>query len=216
MSIEKFPQSLTVSYNDWMNNGYGDARDRYEDLADNGQFPHSILISCCDSRVHAHEIFGAQSGQLFMHRNIANFVAPQADAHQNLATASALEYAVNALGVSNVIVMGHTQCGGVKGCHAMCSGQAPELEADDSYVGGWVKNLRPAYERVAKQGGSDDEQVSQLEMQGVVLSLENLMSYSFIADKVKAGDLAIHGLIFDIRSAELKLFDQNTNTFVPL
>ena len=131
-------------------------------------------------------------------------------------TSAAIEYAVTALGVTNLIVMGHTLCGGIQGCHDMCSGKAPELEKTTSFVGRWINILRPTYEEVASEGGTDEEQVKRLEQKGILTSIENLMTFPFISERVEAKQLSLHAVILDISEGTIKQFDESSSCFVPV
>ena len=170
------PTFLTQRYQDWKANTYPQQQARYEDLAENGQKPRAMVISCCDSRVHATALFGVDTGEFFMHRNIANLIPPQETDGANHATAAAMEYAITVLKVSHLIVLGHSKCGGVQGAYSKCAGDAPALEAPSSFVGKWIEFLRPAYDRVVGTGTAESE-VAALERAGVVTSLENAMGY---------------------------------------
>ena len=170
-----------------------------------------MVVSCCDSRIHATEIFGVEQGEFFMHRNIANLVPPYQNDGGPHGTAAALEYGVTALKVPHLIVLGHSQCGGVQGCADMCAGRAPQLEEAGSFVGRWIDALRPAYEKVAHLEGR--EQSLALEHQGVVTSLENLMTYPFIKERVEAGQLELHGLWTDIASGDLMVYAPAKDAF---
>ncbi len=129
------PGYLVQRFNGWRATVYQDNRVWYRRLAESGQHPRAMIISCCDSRVHVTSIFGADEGEFFIHRNVANLVPPyQPDGLQH-GTSAAVEYAVTALKVAHVIVIGHAHCGGVQGCHDMCPGRAPQLEEKSSFVG---------------------------------------------------------------------------------
>ncbi|WGI22169.1 carbonic anhydrase [Amylibacter sp. IMCC11727] len=210
------PSSIANRYLGWRATTYEENQAWYTKLADEGQHPRGMIISCCDSRVHATSMFGADTGEYFMHRNIANLVPPYAPDKDYHGTSAAIEYAVNALRVVNLIVMGHTQCGGVLGCHAMCSGNAPELEKDSSFVGRWMDILRPGYERVVAEGGDEATQITALEKQAILVSLENLMTFPFVKERVESGELALHGVSIDIRSGDLQQYDADSNSFVPV
>jgi carbonic anhydrase len=173
-----------------------------------------MIISCCDSRVHVTSIFGADEGEFFIHRNIANLVPPFADDGGQHGTSAAIEYAVTALKVAHVVVLGHSGCGGVKGCHDMCSGHAPELEESSSFVGRWMDILRPAYDKVSSM--PKEEQGTALEHAAVLTSLENLMSFPFVRDAVEAGNLTLHGLWNDIGNGNLHQYDVEQDAFVPV
>lgn len=207
------PTFLVNRYHGWKATQFQENKAWYSKLADEGQHPRAMVISCCDSRVHVTAIFGAETGEFFIHRNIANLVpkfSPDGDHHGTSAT---IEYAVTELGVTNIIVIGHTNCGGIKGCYDMCSGQAPKLEESSSFVGRWMDILREGYERVAAKGGTEDEQLDMLELEGVLVSLENLMTFPFVADKIKTEELALHGLRIGIRDGELEHYNADAGAF---
>ena len=209
------PGYLVSRYKGWKATTYTDNESWYRHLAADGQHPRAMIISCCDSRVHATSIFGADPGEFFIHRNIASLVPPcEHDGHKH-GTSAAIEYAVTSLKVAHVIVMGHSSCGGVAGCHAMCSGGAPALEESTSFVGRWMDILRPGYERLEK---TDDEEefLRALEKEAVIVSLENLMTFPFVQKSVESGDLTLHGLWKDISSGSLLNYDPSDGGFVPL
>ena len=206
------PNYLIKRYQGWKATTFAENQSWYRRLAEDGQHPRAMIVSCCDSRVHVTSIFGADMGEFFVHRNIANLIPPfkpDGDLH---GTSAAIEYGVTALKVAHLIVIGHSQCGGVAGCHAMCSGEAPDLEDRTSFVGRWLDILRPGYERVAGKAGGADE-VRALEHEAVIISLENLMTFPFIKEAVEAGDLTLHGLWTDIGAGGLMQFDAESRSF---
>ncbi|SNT74923.1 carbonic anhydrase [Paracoccus seriniphilus] len=200
-NVRPLPQYLVGRFHGWKATSYSENSAWYRRLADDGQRPRAMVISCCDSRLHVTSIFGADSGEFFIHRNIANLVPPHAPDGQQHGTSAAVEYAVTALKVAHLIVVGHTNCGGVAGCHAMCSGQAPELEEKSSFVGRWMDILRPGYERIKEL--PQDEQIHALEREAVMISIENLMSFPFVQKAVEDGEMSLHGLVHDIREGIL-------------
>ena len=209
------PGYLAQRYHGWKATGYADNKAWYRRLASDGQRPRAMVISCCDSRVHVTSIFGADQGEFFIHRNIANLVPPYQPDGDHHGTSAAVEYAVNMLNVTHLIVLGHSSCGGVKGCIDMCKGQAPELENPHSFVGRWMDILRPKYELVAEE--SDPEaQAQQLEKHAVMTSLDNLMTFPFIQSRVDDGMLTIHGLWTDIGEGSLEYYNAETQRFQPV
>lgn len=206
------PAYLVQRYHGWKATTFAENHAWYRRLADEGQRPRAMVISCCDSRVHATAIFGVEQGEFFLHRNIANLVPPYAPDGGQHGTSAAIEYAVTALKVAHVIVLGHSSCGGVKGCHDMCRGDAPELEKDSSFVGRWMDILRPGFDRVAEIK-DDAERVRRLEKEAVLVSLENLMSFPFVASAVDAGELSLHGLWTDIGDGTVEQFDATADRF---
>ncbi|SHE29563.1 carbonic anhydrase [Ruegeria intermedia] len=206
------PSYLVQRYHGWKATTYSENQAWYRRLATEGQRPRAMVISCCDSRVHVTSIFGADQGEFFIHRNIANLVPPYEPDGERHGTSAAIEYAVTALKVAHLIVLGHSQCGGVQGCIDMCKGNAPQLEAKESFVGRWMDILKPRFELVAEIDDST-EQARQFERQAVVASLENLMTFPFVESAVKAGELSIHGLWTDIGEGALEFYDPKEKKF---
>ncbi len=206
------PAYLVQRYHGWKATQFAENHAWYRRLADEGQRPRAMVISCCDSRVHVTSIFGADQGEFFIHRNIANLVPPyEPDGNQH-GTSAAVEYAVTALKVAHVIVLGHSQCGGVQGCFDMCEGRAPALEDKTSFVGRWMDILRPGYEAVK----DSPDMPTALEKEAVVVSLRNLMTFPFVKDAVEGGQLTLHGLWTDIGEGGLECFDPKSGKFLPL
>lgn len=214
MNLAKpLPGYLVQRYHGWKATSFKDNEAWYRRLATDGQHPRAMVISCCDSRVHVTSIFGADQGEFFIHRNIANLVPPYEPDGDHHGTSAAIEYAVTVLKVVHVIVLGHSQCGGVKSCIDMCKGNAPELEKKESFVGRWMDILRPKYEEVSSL---EDEryQQSQLEKHAVIISLENLMTFPFISEKVTDGSLSLHGLWTEIAEGGLECYDPAAELFL--
>lgn len=210
MNIAKpLPDEYATRYHAWKSGKFQEKKDLFDRLS-GGQSPHAMIISCCDSRVLLSSIFGAEPGEFFIHRNIANLVPPYRAEGSGDGTSAAIEYGVTALKVPHLIVVGHSACGGVAGCHAKCSGQAPELDDPSSFVGRWIEPLRPAYERTKDREG---DVLRAMELAGVQVSLENLAKYPFVRDAVEAGTLSLHGLWTDIGSGDLLQFDAAADEF---
>ncbi|MDV4143310.1 MULTISPECIES: carbonic anhydrase [Shimia] len=207
------PSYLVQRYQGWKATTYSDNKSWYRHLGILGQHPRAMIISCCDSRVHVTSIFGADQGEFFIHRNIANLVPPYEPDGNRHGTSAAIEYAVTALQVAHLIVLGHSKCGGVQGCIDMCEGNAPALEAKESFVGRWMDTLRPSYEKVA--GIKDQAEKSRaFEKEAVLVSLENLMSFPFVQDRVASGDLTLHGLWHNIAEGGLEAYDPEMGAFL--
>ncbi|MCL7463574.1 carbonic anhydrase [Phaeovulum sp. NW3] len=212
--VRPLPSYLIHRYHGWKATTYSENRTWYRRLAEDGQRPRAMVISCCDSRVHVTSIFGADQGEFFIHRNIANLVPPYNPDGDHHGTSAAVEYAVRALKVAHVIVLGHSQCGGVAGCHDMCTGHAPELEEKTSFVGTWLNLLRPGFERVKDLPA--ERRIEALERESVVISLENLMTFPFVKSALEAGDMTLHGLWTDIGEGGLEQYDPVSGKFIPL
>lgn len=205
------PEYLTTRYHDWTSSTDAENKALLRRLADEGQSPRAMVISCCDSRVHPTAFFGADQGEIFMHRNIASLVPPYDIQGGDSGTPAAIEYGVTALKVSHLIVIGHSQCGGVKGCHDMCNGNAPALEDESSFVGRWIETLRRGYDRLSADGKTVE--IEALEKEAVIVSLENLMTFPFIKAAVENGSLRLHGLWNDIGDSKLEFYDAAENHF---
>ncbi|MBP1806377.1 carbonic anhydrase [Rubellimicrobium aerolatum] len=212
MTARPLPDYLVRRYQGWRATTYAGNRPWYRRLAEEGQRPRAMIVACCDSRVHVASIFGADSGEFFIHRNIANLIPPFAPDGDHHGTSAAVEYAVNALRVAHVIVMGHSQCGGVKGCYDMCAGHAPELLEATSFVGRWMEILRPGFE--ALPPGDDEARVRALEKLSVKVSLENLLTFPFVKAAVEDERLTLHGLWNDIGEGTLEAWDEARDEFV--
>jgi carbonic anhydrase len=212
--IRALPAYLVQRFQGWRATTYTENRAWYRRLASSGQHPRAMVISCCDSRVHVTSIFGADEGEFFIHRNVANLVPPYNPDGEYHGTSAAVEYAVTSLGVAHIVVLGHSNCGGVKGCHDMCRGLAPELEEKTSFVGRWMDILRPGFEKVA--GLPDDTILPALEKQAVLTSLENLLTFPFVKAAVEDDRLTLHGLWTDTGEGGLEQYDPARETFVPV
>ncbi|MBK1637160.1 carbonic anhydrase [Rhodovulum adriaticum] len=213
--ITPLPQYLAQRYHGWRAMSYAENKAWYRRLAEEGQRPRAMVISCCDSRIHVTSIFGADEGEFFIHRNIANVVPPYAPDGDHHGTSAAVEYAVTVLRVANLVVLGHSQCGGVKGCHDMCAGNAPHLEEKTSFVGRWLDILRPTYERNADIA-DEAERLRAMEKEAVLVSLENLMTFPFVREAVEAETLTLHGLWNDIGAGIIESYDPEKDSFQPV
>ena len=214
-AVKPLPTYLVQRYHGWKATTFEDNHSWYRRLASEGQRPRAMVISCCDSRVHVTAMFGAEQGEFFIHRNIANLVPAYLPDGEPHGTSAAVEYAVTALKVAHIIVLGHSSCGGVNACHDMCTGHAPELEESSSFVGRWMDILRPRFEKV-KDISDAEERVALLEREAVMVSIENLMTFPFVQSSVEKGELSLHGLWTDIAEGTLEQFNVVTQSFVKI
>ena len=173
-----------------------------------------LLIGCCDSRAAPETIFDAGPGEIFVVRNIANLVPPFARAAGS-AEAAAIEYAVIALGIAHIVVMGHARCGGIRAfAQSLAAGFEPLSPAN--FVGGWKALVAPAAERLGPPPAEGIDGYCELLCQAsVAQGIANLRSYPFIAAREEAGDLALHGACFDIADGRLLALDQASGAFAP-
>jgi carbonic anhydrase len=168
----------------------------FQSLADTGQRPQALVISCVDSRVDPAVIFDTAPGEMLTVRNVANLVPPYAPDVAYHGTSAALEFAVRVFAVPHVVVLGHELCGGV---HALLEG-APSNARD--FIAPWMSMAESARAR-ALQCATRDERQQCAEHDVIKVSLANLMTFPWIAEPVAAGTLALHGAWFSIRTGEL-------------
>ena len=192
--------ALLEGYRRFRQDHWPEARAEYEALAAKGQKPHTLVVACSDSRADPALIFDAAPGQLFVVRNVANLVPPYEPDGQLHGVSAALEFGVKVLGVSRIVVMGHAHCGGVQ---AMLTG-APDSCRD--FVAPWVAQGSPVVRRVAE--AVEPDQVEGAAEEAVVrLSLDNLRSFPWIAERETAGELKLVGLHFGIADGILRLLN---------
>lgn len=181
--------------------------DLYERLATKGQSPKALMISCADSRVVPEEIMRAQPGDLFVCRNAGNIVPPYAQA--NGGVTSTVEYAVEALGVHDLIVCGHSDCGAMKAL------MNPELMAGMPNVAAWLRHSNAARQVVessyADLGPAEKHRAAALE--NVVVQLMHLRTHPSVAAAVARGNASLHGWYFDIQAGEVLALDGTSGRF---
>jgi len=210
MTIAKLPQYLVDRYKDWKENSFLENKFSYEQLAIDGQKPKGMIISCCDSRVHASSMFGAETGEFFIHRNIANLIPPYNPDGDHHGTSAAIEFAVSALEIPNIIILGHSNCGGIKNGYYLCKGE--NNNNDLIFVNKWLNILQPAYDSL-NQLSDDNQMISQLEKESIKVSIKNLLDFPFIQQALDSKQLSIHGLWNDIGSGELEILAPETMMF---
>ncbi len=189
---------LLEGYRRFRRDRWPERRRLFETLADMGQAPRALVISCADSRVDPGMIFDAAPGELLVVRNVANLVPPYAPDGAYHGTSAALEFAVRVLKVPDILVMGHALCGGVR---AMLEG-APEAS---DFIAPWIGLAARARDRALACADPSDRQLC-CEQETIALSLDNLRSFPWIAESVAAGVLRVTGMHFDIRTGELSQF----------
>ena len=172
---------------------------RYRALAE-GQNPETMIIACCDSRAAPETIFNAGPGELFVLRNVANLVPTfQPDGGQH-GTSAAIEFAVNALGVKNIVIMGHGRCGGIRA--ALDPAGSPLAQGD--FIGKWMSMLAPVADEVSAYTIlTNKERQTMLERLSIRNSINNLRTFPYVQQLEAEGKLAVHGAWFDISTGEL-------------
>ena len=178
-------------------------------LAERGQHPETLFITCSDSRVAPNLITSTEPGDLFIVRNVGN-VVPHVTVPGG--TAAAIEYAVEVLGVSNVIVCGHTHCGAI---NAILN---PETMDRLPFVKRWLAQGDRVRKIVAERYGHLDEAARMLAAveENVLVQLENLRAFPNVAARLDSGQLVMSGWVFDIGSGDVFEFDPHTGQFGPI
>lgn len=186
---------------------FPEQREVFERLAA-GQSPHTLFITCADSRVMPEMMFSAQPGELFVYRNIGNIVPPYAQHVSGVV--AAVEYAVKVLKVQHIVICGHSDCGAMKAL------QHPEKLVDMPSVSGWLKHGDVARQVTAANCGHlhGDDYLRCLTEENVVAQLEHLRTLPAVAVGMANGSLSIHGWVFEIADAKLRLFDGVRGQFV--
>lgn len=176
-----------------------------------GQNPNTLVIACCDSRVDPAILMGCRPGDLFVVRNVAALVPPMENASASDAVMAAVEYGVKHLDVDHVVVMGHSNCGGI---HGLIHPQEVESEA---YIKGWLKLASPVLDDLDHAEIGEDEVLRhrRCEEASILLSIDNLLSYDWVEERVRAGSLKLHALYYDMHDGNLFVWDAVQEDFVP-
>lgn len=189
------------------NSSYEERKKLFSELA-NGQSPEVLFITCSDSRIDPNLVTQTEPGDLFIIRNAGNIVPP----HMRTAggVTASIEFAVSALGVTHIVVCGHSDCGAMKG--ALNPGALTDLP----HVQDWLEHSRGAVEAVrARNGDESADTLLQVTEENVVLQLNHLRTHPAVLAKLATGDVELHGWIYDIEHGSISAFDEETGQFVP-
>ncbi len=214
MPSEKTPeeslQSLAAGVRRFRREVYPQNQDRYEKAVQQPQRPHTLFITCADSRIDPELLTQSGPGDIFVSRNIGNIVPAYG---QMLGGVSAvIEYAVLALEVKQIVVCGHSDCGAMKGLlHPESLTQLPTVSA-------WLKNAETALSIVKARETTPDEQATLRELieQNVLLQVNHLRTHPSVAGRLAQGKLGVHGWVYDIGPGQVNVHDVDSNHFVPL
>ena len=205
---------LIEGYRRFRANQWEEERGRWTELAE-GQSPKVMILSCADSRVDPAQIFDARPGEMFVVRNIAALAPPYETSRGYHGVSAALEFAVTQLNVGEILVMGHGLCGG---CAAALTGQFDDTEPGEGhFIADWVKMLDGARDHVRAQHGElDPSAFLDMEREAVKVSLANLRTFPWIAEREESGDLKLHGAHFSIAEGRLYVLDEAEGDFRPV
>jgi len=184
-------------------------------LAKHGQFPKTLFISCSDSRVIPEMIANSKPGELFVIRNAGNFVSKHNPDIAWDGVAATIEYAVEVLGVKDIIVCGHSECGAIRGLFS------PQVATDPQFaiLSRWLQFGQEAKETTNESlqtGATDAERYTVAEHVSVLYQLDNLLTYPFIKEKVASGKVFLHGWHFNIKTGEVGYYDPLLDQFLSL
>lgn len=175
-----------------------------------GQKPQALLIGCCDSRVDPALLTGCSQGDLFIQRNIANLVPPYHKSNDYHGVSSAIEYAVRHLEVSDIIILGHSHCGGIKALLDSAQGKNA-----GEFISKWISIADSARDKVLDEMADlpSDKQARACEKESILVSLKNLTSYPWINERVAKGQLSLHGWYYNLSTGQLRYYNQLTGEF---
>ena len=206
-------KQLIEGYHRFRETDWAHERERWSELAE-GQSPQVMILSCADSRVDPATIFDARPGEIFVARNIAGLAPPYETSSGFHGVSAALEFAVTQLNVSEILVMGHGMCGG---CAAALTGQFDDTAPGEGhFISDWVHMLDEPSRRVrARHPELDAGAYTDMEREAVKVSLANLRTFPWIADRERAGRLRLHGAHFSIVEGRLYVLEEAEDSFRP-
>jgi carbonic anhydrase len=207
-------EQLIAGVHKFRSDQFGNYRKLFRKLSQEGQNPHTLFITCSDSRVLAELITQSKPGDLFVVKNVGNIVPPASATGSTNSTAAAIEFAVETLRVSDIVICGHSQCGAM-------SALLGENPADKSmpHLREWLSLAAPVLETMRSQYihlTQLDERIDAAAAENVLYALENLHSYPCVQDRLMDGTLRLHGWFFHIATAELFAYDPELLQFQPL
>lgn len=202
-----FPDRLTAGYQAFLSGRFETERARFRQLAE-AQSPEIMVIGCCDSRVAPELIFDAGPGEIFVLRNVANLVPPFEPDSAYHGTSSAIEFAVIGLNVKHIVVMGHASCGGIRSYY---DDSQPLAKGD--FIGKWMSQINQTADRAGLTRTDRNADLRLLELRVVEHSLNNLMTFPYIRQRVERGELQLHGAYFGVATGLLFVRDPRTGEF---
>jgi carbonic anhydrase len=209
--VSESMQQLIAGYKRFQKHHFEDDQDLYHDFVVHGQSPETMVIACSDSRVDPAIVMDAQAGELFVVRNVANLVPPYDKQNHACGVATALLYAVDVLKIEQIIVFGHSHCGGIQ---ALMKAEE-DIDPEHQSIRDWAEFASEAKAEVMAELGDAtfEAQCHACELASVRLSLDHLRSYPWLNKQVEAGKLDLHGWLFDLDSGDIKVYDQSSGVF---
>ncbi len=210
----EFPRKLLGGYAHFRKNRLPRERERYEELAQLGQKPDTMIIACCDSRSAPEVIFGAAPGEMFVVRNVANIMPPYEQNGDYHGTSAALEFAVQELRVRHIVVMGHGRCGGIAAFRQQMTGETTKPLSPGDFIGKWISLLEPVAQNLKCTGAETQEELQfKLEEESIRQSIAHLKTFPCVSILLDREQIGLHGAWFDISSGDLWTMNEQTGEF---
>jgi carbonic anhydrase len=207
-------EQLIAGVHKFRSDQFGNYRKLFRKLSQEGQNPHTLFITCSDSRVLAELITQSKPGDLFVVKNVGNIIPPASATGSTNSTAAAIEFAVETLRVSDIVICGHSQCGAMSALlgENPATKSMPHLREWLSLAASVLETMRSQYIHLTRL----DERMDAAAAENVLYALENLHSYPCVQDRLMDGTLRLHGWFFQIATAELFAYDPELLQFQPL
>jgi len=206
-------QELIEGIHKFRTEEFGHYKALFQRLAKEGQNPHTLFITCSDSRVLAELITQSKPGDLFVVKNVGNIVPPAQATGSTNSTAAAIEFAAETLGVQDIVVCGHSQCGAM---NALVT--TPDLTTMP-HLEEWLSVAAPVRDAVLQRYShltDSDERANAAGEENVLFGLESLHTYPVVQRRLANGSLRLHAWFFKIATAELFAYDPAAGQFLPL
>ncbi len=207
-------QQLIAGVHKFRKDEFGNYRKLFRKLSQEGQNPHTLFITCSDSRVLAELITQSKPGDLFVVKNIGNIVPSFSASGDTNSTAAAIEFAVETLRVSDIVICGHSQCGAISALLG-----EPAVADSMPHLRDWLNLATPVLKTLQEDYAhlrDHNARCTAAAEENVLFGLDNLHSYPCVQDRLMDGSLQLHGWFFKIATAELFAYDPETLQFTPL
>lgn len=203
------PDFLLNGYRRFYNKYFLDKKLLYRNLAKYGQSPKALVVACSDSRVDPSILLDCTPGDLFVVRNVANLIPPYEPDSGHHGTSSALEFGIRVLRIPHLIVLGHTQCGGIQNLM-----KEEVATTDHSFVRHWMSIAEQAKIKACIQDQKSGDIMEACGRYAILHSLQNALSFPWIQELVQAKKLTLNAWNFNLQTGELEIFDATSNAFV--
>ncbi|MCP5364393.1 MAG: carbonic anhydrase [Hyphomicrobiales bacterium] len=205
--------SLIAGFKSFRAEYYEHRPERLRELSLHGQNPSVLMIACSDSRIDPAIVTRAEPGELFVVRNVANLVPPYEPDGRYHGTSAAIEFAVRDLRLSDIVIFGHSQCGGIQALSKAMAGEVPER----TFLTPWVTLIRDKCADMLEAHPEDDDGSDSItERAAIRVSISNLLTFPWVHERVEQGTLTVHGWLFDLREGVLYGLDPATDAYVRL